>query len=141
MACQIRQSEESMTNKKLQTVHVITNHMSRQLDAIFIKINSVLISISNNINNTLGDLADNLIKDFTSFDKMLNVSLVKMNRDGSLGIDKQIKELQNLLKQMKTKVFYVRIYVEEGDKASLKVVAKDYMEDIKKFRAILEELK
>ena len=141
MACQIRQSEESMTNKKLQTVHVITNHMSRQLDAIFIKINSVLISISNNINNTLGDLADNLIKDFTSFDKMLNVSLVKMNRDGNLGIDKQIKELQNLLKQMKTKVFYVRIYVEEGDKASLKVVAKDYMEDIKKFRAILEELK
>ena len=26
-----------MTNKKLQTVHVITNRMSRQLDAIFIK--------------------------------------------------------------------------------------------------------
>ena len=50
-----------MTNKKLQTVHVITNHMSRQLDTIFIKINSVLISISNNINNTLDDLVDNLI--------------------------------------------------------------------------------
>ena len=130
-----------MINKKLQTVHVITNHMSRQLDAIFVKINSVLISISNNINNTLDDLADNLIKDFTSFDKMINVGLVKMNKDGNLGIDKQIKELQNLLKQMKTKVFYVRIYVEEGDEASLKVVAKDYMEDIKKFRAILEELK
>ena len=130
-----------MINKKLQTVHVITNHMSRQLDAIFVKINSVLISISNNINNTLDDLADNLIKDFTSFDKMINVGLVKMNKDGNLGIDKQIKELQNILKQMKTKVFYVRIYVEEGDEASLKVVAKDYMEDIKKFRAILEELK
>lgn len=129
-----------MQNKKLHTVHVISEKLSERLSRTNVKVNAVLIAINNNSMDTLVDLSDELTHDFEDFARML-MTLTKMNVDGSLGLNMSITNLKAILKKMDTKTLYVRTYVATGDFLSLKVIARDYLVDIEKFKKSLDELK
>ena len=123
-------------NKKLSTIKTILGEMSARLSKLNTKTTNISLVLENGNLEQLDGLPEEYESDLHSFDKMF----ATINKFADEKLRTQIKELEVIHKRMLQKVMNLKINIALQDKVGLKVVAKEYNNDINKFKEIIKRI-